>query len=113
MKFLCMDKEMRSKSFRTAFFKIEDTYFIIIIIIIIIIQHKLHWHIYRLLHGRTVSEMLPKILLFGLSLIHQLCLLGPPQHPQSGVLFNSFSTWGTENSLAEINMEITRGDKGL
>jgi hypothetical protein len=25
--------------------------------------------------------------------------------PQSGVLFTSFSTWGTENSLAEINLE--------
>jgi hypothetical protein len=35
------------------------------------------------------------------------------QHPQSGVLLTSFSTWGTENSLAEINLESTGGDKGL
>jgi hypothetical protein len=67
------------------------------------IQNELHWHIYRLLHIRTVSEKLPKIPLFGPSVIHQLQLLGSQQHPQSGVLLTSFSTWGTENSLAEIN----------
>ena len=78
----------------------EDTFFI---------QNKLHWHIYRLLRGRTVSEMLPKIPLFGPSLIHQLRLLGSQQHPQSGVLLTSFSTWGTENSLAEINLESMGG----
>jgi hypothetical protein len=32
------------------------------------IQNKLHWHIYRPLRGRTVSEKLPKIPLFGPSL---------------------------------------------
>jgi hypothetical protein len=59
------------------------------------------------LRGRTVSEKLPKIPLFGPSSIHQLRLLGSQQHPQSGVLLSSFSTWGTENSLAEINLEST------
>jgi hypothetical protein len=63
------------------------------------------------LSGRTVSEKLPKIPLFGLSLIHQLRLLGSQQHPQSGVLLTSFSTWGTENSLAEINLESTDGER--
>jgi hypothetical protein len=42
--------------------------------------------------GRTVSENLPKIPLFGPSFIHQLQLLGSQQHPQSGVLLTSFST---------------------
>jgi hypothetical protein len=65
------------------------------------------------LRSCTVSEELPKIPLFGPSLIHQLWLLGSQQHPQSGVLLTSFSTWGTENSLAEINLESTGGDKGL
>jgi hypothetical protein len=40
-------------------------------------------------------------------------LIVSQQHPQSGALLTSFSTWGTENSLAEINLESTRGDKGL
>jgi len=65
------------------------------------------------LRGLTVSEKLPKIPLFGSSLIHQLRLLGSQQHPQSGILLTSFSTWGTENILAEINLESTGGDKGL
>jgi hypothetical protein len=51
-----------------VFFKlkthVEDTIFFI--------QSKLHWHIYWLLRGHTVSEKLLKIPLFGLSLIHQL-----------------------------------------
>jgi hypothetical protein len=55
--------------------------------------------------GRKVSEKLPKIPLFGPSLIYQLWLLGSQQHPKSGVLSISFSTWGTENSLVEINLE--------
>jgi hypothetical protein len=59
------------------------------------------------LHGRTVSEKLPKTPLFGPSLIHQLRLLGSQQYPQSGVLSTSISTWVTENSLAEINLENT------
>jgi len=60
-----------------------------------------------------LSEKLPKIPIFGPSLIHQLWLLGPQQHLQSGVLLISFSTWGTENSLVEIKLESTGGDKGL
>ena len=96
---------MRSKSFRTDFFfksktHEEDTY-------PFLIQNKLHWHLYRLLRGRTVSEKLPKVPLFGLSLIHQLRLLGSQQHPQSGILLTSFSTWRTENRVAEINLEGT------
>ena len=59
---------------------------------------------YRLLRDRTVSEKLPEIPLFG-PLIHQLRLLGSQQHLQSGDLLTSFSTWGTENSLADINLE--------
>jgi len=35
------------------------------------------------------------------------------QHPQRGVLLSSFSTWGTENSLVEINLNSTGGDNGL
>jgi hypothetical protein len=59
------------------------------------------------LRGRTVSEKLPKIHIFGPYLIHQLRLFGSQQHPQSGALLTSFSTWGTEYSLAEINLENT------
>jgi hypothetical protein len=40
-------------------------------------------------------------------------LLGSRQHPQSGVLITSFSTWGRENGLAEINLESTGDDKGV
>jgi hypothetical protein len=54
-----------------------------------------------------------KIPLFGLSLIHQLRLLGSQKHPQNGVILTSFSTWGTENSLVEINLQRTGGDKGF
>ena len=74
-----------------------------------LIQNKRHWLMYRLLRGHAFSEKLPKIPLFGPSLIHQLQRLGSRQHPQSGVLLTSFSTWGTENSLAEINLESTGG----
>jgi hypothetical protein len=56
------------------------------------------------LRGRTLSEKLPKIPLFGTYLIHWLRLLGPQQHPQSGVLITSVSTLGKENGLAEINL---------
>jgi hypothetical protein len=59
----------------------------------------------KLLRSRTVSEKLPKISLFGPSLIRQLQLLGSQQHLQSGVLLTSYSTWGTENTLVEINLE--------
>jgi hypothetical protein len=62
--------------------------------------------------GYTVSEKLPKIPLFGPFLIHKLWLLGPQQHPQSGVLLTSFSAWGTENGLAEINLESAGVIKG-
>jgi hypothetical protein len=67
------------------------------------------------LRGRTLSEKLPKIPLSGPSLINQLLRLGSQQHLQSGVLLTSFSTWGTENSVAEINLESTGGggNKGL
>jgi len=47
------------------------------------------------------------------ALIHQLRLLGSQQHPQIGVLLTSFSTWGTENSLVEINLDSTGGYKEL
>ena len=54
---------VRSKRFRADFFKnrrpmrkINPLFFI---------QNKLRLHIYRLLCGRTVSEKLPKIPLFG------------------------------------------------
>jgi len=83
----------RSKSFKTDFFKNRrhmrktHTFFFKKI------QNTLHWHIYRLLNGRTVPEKLPKIPLFGPSLIHQLQLLRSQQHLQSGVLLTSFSTW--------------------
>jgi hypothetical protein len=83
---------MRSKSFRTDFLSRRDIPFFI--------QNKLHWHIYKLLRRRTISGKLPKIPLFGPSLINQLRLLGSQQHPQSGVLL-------TENSQAEINLEST------
>jgi len=102
---------VRSKSFRTDFLKnqrhMRKTH------TIFLIQNNLHWHIYRPLRGRTVSEKLPKIPLFVFCLIHRLLLLGSQQHPQRGVLLTSFSTWGTENSLAEINLESTEDDKGL
>jgi hypothetical protein len=73
------------------------------------IQNKLYWHIYRLLHGRTVPEKLLKIPVFGPSLINQLT--ASQQHPQSGGLLTAFSTLGTENT--EIHMESTGSDKGL
>jgi len=66
-------------------------------------QNKIHWHIYRLLRGRTISETLPKIPLFGPSLIHQLRLLGSQQRPQSGVLFNFIFNLG--------NRKYSGGDK--
>ena len=56
-----------------------------------------------LLRGRTVSEKLPKITLFGLSLIHQLRLLGSQQHTQIADLLTSFSTWGTEDSVLTLH----------
>jgi hypothetical protein len=68
---------------------------------------------YRLLCSLRVSEKLPKIPLFSSPLIYQLRLLGFQQHPQSGFLFTSFSTWGRENSLVEITLESTGGDEGL
>jgi len=64
------------------------------------------------LRGFTVSEKLPKILLVGSSLIHQLRLFGSQQHPQSGVFLTLFSTWGTENSLVETKLVSTGLMKG-
>ena len=65
---------VRSKSFRNDFFKnrrhIRKKH------AFLYIQNKLHWHIYRVLRGPTVFEKLPKIPVFGPSLIHQLLLLG-------------------------------------
>jgi len=63
------------------------------------------------LHGRTVSEKAAENSFFGPSLIHLLRLLRSQQHPQSGILLTSFSTWGTEDSLAEINLESTGANK--
>jgi hypothetical protein len=63
--------------------------------------------------GRTVFEKLLKIPPVVPSLLHRLQLLGSQQHLQSGALRTSFSTWGTENSLAEINLDITGSVKGL
>jgi hypothetical protein len=60
---------------------------------------------YRFWRGRTFSEKLPKFPLFEPSLLNRLRLLGSQQHPQIGVLLTSFSTWGTEKSMAEINPE--------
>jgi hypothetical protein len=57
-------------------------------------------------------KKLPKILLFGPYLIHQLRLLRSQQHPQSEVLLTSFSNWRKENNLAEINLESTGVIKG-
>jgi hypothetical protein len=99
------------KSCRTDFFKNQTTHEEVAYLFSI--RNKLHWHIYRLLQGHTVSEKLPKINLFGPSLIHRLRLLGSQQHPQSGSLLTSFSTWGTEYSMAEINLESTGGGEGL
>jgi hypothetical protein len=53
------------------------------------------------------KKKLPKIPLFGPSLIYQLRLFGSQQHQQSGVILTSFSTWGIENSLVEINLQST------
>ena len=63
-------------------------------------------YICRLSRGPTVPEKLLKIPLFGPSLIHQLWLLGSQQRAQSVVFLTSFSNWGIENSLAEMNIEI-------
>ena len=49
------------KVLELIFLKIEDTY-----LFFFLIQNKLHWHIYRLLCGCTVSEKLPKIPLLDL-----------------------------------------------
>ena len=99
---------VRSKSFRTGLFKnrrhVRKTHYFLF-------NSKLAplAYIYKLLRGRTVSEKLPKIILFGPFLIHQLRLLGSQQHAQSEVLLTSFSTWGTENNPTEINLQSTVG----
>ena len=59
-----------AQTFWGLFFKkIEDTWRSKSLFLLI--QNNLQWHIYRLLCGRTVSEELPKILLFGPSLTLQ------------------------------------------
>jgi hypothetical protein len=68
-------------------------------------QNKLHWHICSFCVVVQFPKSSQKFLFFGPSLIHQLRPLGSQQHPQSEVLLNSFSTWGTENSLADINLD--------
>jgi hypothetical protein len=99
-----------SKSFRIDFFfksKIheEDTY-------LFFTQNKLHWHIYKLLHCFTVSAKTAENSSFWTFFNYKLWLLGSQQHPQSGVLLTSFSTWGTENSLLEINLKSKGVIKG-
>jgi hypothetical protein len=69
--------------------------------------------IYRLLCGHTVCDKLPKITLFGSYLILHLWLLGSQKHLQSGDLLTSLSTSGTENVLADINLESTGSDRGM
>ena len=96
---------VRAESFRTFFLKNqktheEDARLFLFKISSIGIR-------YRILRSRTVSEKLAKIPLFGLCFNHHLRLLGSQQRPQTGVLLSSFSTRGTENNLAEINLEIT------
>jgi len=59
------------------------------------IQSELHWHKYRLLRGRTISEMFPE----------NFQLFGSKQYTQIRVYLTSFSTWRKENSLMEINLE--------
>jgi hypothetical protein len=66
----------------------------------------------QVLRCRIVSEKLPKIPLFGPSLIHQLRRLGSQQHPEIGALLTSFLTWGSENNLAEKYLDITGGFNG-
>jgi hypothetical protein len=61
----------------------------------------------------TISEKLPKVPLFGTFLIHQLRFLGSQKHSQSVPLITSFSTSGTQTSLAEINLEFMRGWEGV
>jgi hypothetical protein len=62
---------------------------------------------------KLCSFKLSKIPLFGSSLIHQLQFLGSQQQSQSGIPLISFSAWGTENSLAEANLEITGNGIGM
>ena len=50
-----------------------------------------------------------KFLFFGPSLIYQIQLLGSQYHPQTAVILTSFSTWGIENSPAEISLGSTGG----
>lgn len=74
-----LGQTVRSKSFMTDFFKNRrhtrktHNFFKN--------KNKLHWHIYKILRGSTVSEKLPTIPLFVPSVIHQLRLLGRYQIP--------------------------------
>jgi len=71
-----------------------------------LIQNKLQWYIRRLLRGRTVSEKLSKIPLFGPSSVTASWISATSA---KWSLLTSFSTWRTENSLAEINLARTVG----
>jgi hypothetical protein len=64
-----VNKQYGPKVLGLIFFKTEDKRGRHIFFLI---QNTLHCNIYRLLHGCTVSEKLPKIPLFGHSLIHKL-----------------------------------------
>ena len=68
------------------------------------LQSKLHWHLYRLLRGRTLCENLRNI--------YQLRVFGSQQHMKIGVLLTSFSTWSKENNLVEINLASKSGVGG-
>jgi hypothetical protein len=87
------------------FLKIEDTHFFLI-------QNKLHWHIYGLLRRRTVSEKLPKIPFFGAFFNSSVTASWISATSAKWSLLISFSTWGTENSQAEINLERRGVKKG-
>ena len=50
-----------------------------------------------------------KFVLLGNFFNCQLWLIGYEHRPESGVILTLFSTWGTKNSLAELNLEISGG----
>ena len=98
-----------SKSLRTDFFfksktHEEDTY-------LFFIQNKLKWHIYGLLRSHTVSEKLLKIPLFGPSLILSYGFLDLSDIHKVESFYLHFQLG--EQRLMKINLESTRGDKGL
>jgi len=74
---------------------------------LVFIQNKLHWHIYRLLRSCTVSEKLPKIPLFWTFFNSSITASWISATSQKWSILTSFLTCGTENGLAEKNMEST------